>query len=131
MGQPRTCLHALLNMLQQGVDSGPGPQCLHDTPRLAELAYQLVYKLCAVRDTSAPTLRYLRTTYDFLFQQLRHLPFDQTDYSEWILLGCAGSHTSVQAHTHEAWFLKLCLSCSHVHRVLTRMFCVCMYVCVI
>ena len=85
MGQPRTCLHALLNMLQQGVDTGSGPQCLHDTPCLAELGYQLVYKLCAVHDTSAPTLRYLRTTYDFLYQQLRHLPFDQTDYSEWIL----------------------------------------------
>ena len=85
MGQPRTCLHALLNMLQQGVDTGSGPQCLHNTPCLAELGYQLVYKLCAVHDTSAPTLRYLRTTYDFLYQQLRHLPFDQADYSEWIL----------------------------------------------
>ena len=83
MGQPRTCLHALLNMLQQGVDSASGPRCLHDTPRLAELAYHLVYMLCMARDTSAPTLRYLRSTYDFLFQQLQHLPYEQANYSEY------------------------------------------------
>ncbi|KAK7106896.1 nuclear pore complex protein Nup205-like [Littorina saxatilis] len=93
MGQSRTCLHAVLNILQQGVDSGAGPRCLHDTPRLAELAYQLIYKLCAIRDTSAPTLRYLRTTYDFLFQQLRHLPFEEADYRSSVV-------------PHQSWLLK-------------------------
>ncbi|KAL8613661.1 hypothetical protein ACOMHN_029753 [Nucella lapillus] len=93
LGQSRTCLHALLSLLQQGVDTGGGPQCLHTTPCLAELAYQLVYQLCAVRDTSAPTLRYLRTTYDFLFQQLRHLPLEQSDYR-------------VSVAPHQSWLLK-------------------------
>ena len=118
LGQPRTCLHALLNILQQGVDSGSGPQCLHNTPRLAELAYQLVYKLCALRDTSPPTLRYLRTTYDFLFQQLRHLPFDQMDYSEFNLWQCLTLSCSRTKTCFHVIFEKK-HSCGHWIRRLT------------
>lgn len=88
MESPRTCLHAILSLLEQGVEGGHGPRCLHEMPCFAELAYQLIYKLCASRDTSAPTLRYLRTTHDFLYQQLRHLPFIQSDYSEWSVTTC-------------------------------------------
>ena len=45
------------------------------TPKLAELCYKLIYKMSANRDTSTPILRYLRTTRDFLFRPLSHLPF--------------------------------------------------------
>ncbi|XP_025098310.1 nuclear pore complex protein Nup205-like isoform X3 [Pomacea canaliculata] len=93
MESPRTCLHAILSLLEQGVEGGHGPRCLHEMPCFAELAYQLIYKLCASRDTSAPTLRYLRTTHDFLYQQLRHLPFIQSDYKVSII-------------PHQSWLLK-------------------------
>jgi nuclear pore complex protein Nup205 len=80
LGAARTCLHSLLVVLDRGVGTRTGPRALRDTPRLAELSYQLVYKLCANKETSAPTLRYLRTTHDFLFRQLQHLPFKAEDY---------------------------------------------------
>nr|KAG5691714.1 hypothetical protein BaRGS_010217 [Batillaria attramentaria] len=85
--QPPNLAHWLLGFqIQKSISKtslqDPGPRCLQDTPRLAELAYHLIYQLCANRDTSAPTLRYLRTTHDFLFQQLRHLPFDKQEYSK-------------------------------------------------
>lgn len=36
---------------------------------------QVIYQLCACPDTSGPTMRYLRTSQDFLFSHLQHLPF--------------------------------------------------------
>uniref|UniRef100_A0A8C9L7F6 Nucleoporin 205 n=1 Tax=Pavo cristatus TaxID=9049 RepID=A0A8C9L7F6_PAVCR len=36
---------------------------------------QVIYQLCACSDTSGPTMRYLRTSQDFLFTQLQYLPF--------------------------------------------------------
>jgi len=39
------------------------------------LPYQVIYQLCACPDTSGPTMRYLRTSQDFLFSHLQHLPF--------------------------------------------------------
>ncbi|CAH1799487.1 unnamed protein product [Owenia fusiformis] len=74
-GTPKTCLHAILDLLGQGLDNKTGPTCLIDTPKLAELAYHTVYELCANRDVSSATLRYLRTTHDFLYKQLLHMPF--------------------------------------------------------
>uniref|UniRef100_A0AAQ6ABG4 Nucleoporin 205 n=1 Tax=Amphiprion ocellaris TaxID=80972 RepID=A0AAQ6ABG4_AMPOC len=35
----------------------------------------VIYQLCACPDTSGPTMRYLRTSQDFLFSHLQHLPF--------------------------------------------------------
>ncbi|MEQ2164734.1 hypothetical protein GOODEAATRI_009837, partial [Goodea atripinnis] len=35
----------------------------------------VIYQLCASPDTSGPTMRYLRTSQDFLFSHLQHLPF--------------------------------------------------------
>ncbi|GFN90053.1 nuclear pore complex protein nup205-like [Plakobranchus ocellatus] len=80
MGSPKTCLHSVLAMLERGLGSREGPASLMDRPQLAELGYRLVYALAANRDTSAPTLRYLRTTHDFLFRQLQHLPLDSAKY---------------------------------------------------
>ncbi|ESP04618.1 hypothetical protein LOTGIDRAFT_237278 [Lottia gigantea] len=79
LGSPKTCLHSILTLLNNGVGSRTGPTCLQHTPRLAELAYHLIYVLCANKDTTAPTLRYLRTAHDFLYRQLQHLPFKSTD----------------------------------------------------
>lgn len=81
LGAPKTCLHAVLSLLEKGVGTHSGPTCLRDTPRLSELAYKLIYLLAANRETSTPTLRYLRTTRDFLYRQLQHLPFTQQFYS--------------------------------------------------
>lgn len=62
-------------MLNRGVDTHHGPFCVTETPKFAELAYQLIYSLCANKDTATPTLRYLRTSHDFLYRHLQHLPF--------------------------------------------------------
>ena len=75
LGASKTCLHAVLDMLNRGVDTHHGPFCVTETPKFAELAYQLIYSLCANKDTATPTLRYLRTSHDFLYRHLQHLPF--------------------------------------------------------
>ncbi|CAI9734078.1 pore complex Nup205 [Octopus vulgaris] len=75
LGCPRTCLHSLITILNRGVGSRTGPRCLTFTPQLAELAYHLLYVLCANKETSPPTMRYLRTVHDFFYRQLKHLPF--------------------------------------------------------
>ncbi|KFQ27551.1 Nuclear pore complex protein Nup205, partial [Mesitornis unicolor] len=75
LGCPRTCLHAILNILEKGTETRNGPTAVQESPHLAELCYQVIYQLCACSDTSGPTMRYLRTSQDFLFTQLRYLPF--------------------------------------------------------
>nr|XP_006125927.1 nuclear pore complex protein Nup205 [Pelodiscus sinensis] len=75
LGCPRTCLHAILNILEKGTETRTGPAAVQESPHLAELCYQVIYKLCACSDTSGPTMRYLRTSQDFLFSQMQHLPF--------------------------------------------------------
>ncbi|BFZ24882.1 hypothetical protein BsWGS_27921 [Bradybaena similaris] len=89
----KTCLHSILSLLERGLGSREGPSCLHSQPKLAELGFHLIYALCANKDTSPPTLRYLRTTHDFLYQQLQHLPLDNRKY---------GNDVS----DHQAWILK-------------------------
>ncbi|KAK2179080.1 hypothetical protein NP493_515g00009 [Ridgeia piscesae] len=78
----RTCLHSLLCILGKGLESRHGPSCLYQTPRLAQLTYHMIYKLCANPDASSPTLRYLRTAQDFLYRQLQHIPFQLPDSAE-------------------------------------------------
>ncbi|XP_052008262.1 nuclear pore complex protein Nup205 isoform X2 [Xyrauchen texanus] len=75
LGCPRSCLHAILSLLQRGSESRSGPVLTKQAPHLAELCYQVIYQLCACPDTSGPTMRYLRTSQDFLFSHLQHLPF--------------------------------------------------------
>lgn len=60
---PYTCLHAVLEILFRG--NGEGLTVTR------ELCQRLVYTACANSDTSLPTLRYLRTSHDFLFRHLR------------------------------------------------------------
>uniref|UniRef100_A0A4W2EDV0 Nucleoporin 205 n=1 Tax=Bos indicus x Bos taurus TaxID=30522 RepID=A0A4W2EDV0_BOBOX len=80
LGCPRTCLHAILNILEKGTEGRTGPLAVKESPQLAELCYQVIYQLCACSDTSGPTMRYLRTSQDFLFSQLQHLPFSNKEY---------------------------------------------------
>ncbi|XP_064145752.1 nuclear pore complex protein Nup205 isoform X2 [Loxodonta africana] len=80
LGCPRTCLHAILNILEKGTEGRTGPVAVRESPQLAELCYQVIYQLCACSDTSGPTMRYLRTSQDFLFSQLQHLPFSNREY---------------------------------------------------
>ncbi|XP_067276306.1 nuclear pore complex protein Nup205 isoform X1 [Pseudorasbora parva] len=75
LGCPRSCLHAILSLLQRGSEWRSGPVLTKKAPQLAELCYQVIYQLCACPDTSGPTMRYLRTSQDFLFSHLQHLPF--------------------------------------------------------
>ncbi|XP_067090064.1 nuclear pore complex protein Nup205 isoform X1 [Osmerus mordax] len=75
LGCPRSCLHAILSLLQRGSEKRSGPVLTSQAPHLAELCYQVIYQLCACSDTSGPTMRYLRTSQDFLFSHLQHLPF--------------------------------------------------------
>uniref|UniRef100_UPI00398EB3E1 nuclear pore complex protein Nup205 isoform X2 n=1 Tax=Pristiophorus japonicus TaxID=55135 RepID=UPI00398EB3E1 len=80
LGCPRTCLHSILNILEKGTEGRNGPLAVKESPHLAELCYQVIYQLCAYSDTSGPTMRYLRTSQDFLFSQLQHLPFVVKDH---------------------------------------------------
>ncbi|KAF8773925.1 Nuclear pore complex protein Nup205 like protein [Argiope bruennichi] len=75
MGSKRTCLHAILSFLDSGSYSNTCPSNVYNAPRSAEFAYQLIYVLCTNNDTSGSTLRYLRSTHDFLFRHLQFLPF--------------------------------------------------------
>uniref|UniRef100_A0A8D0CKF9 Nucleoporin 205 n=1 Tax=Scleropages formosus TaxID=113540 RepID=A0A8D0CKF9_SCLFO len=75
LGCPRSCLHAILSLLQRGSERRSGPVLTRQSPHLAELCYQVIYLLCACSDTSGPTMRYLRTSQDFLYSHLQHLPF--------------------------------------------------------
>ena len=88
LDSPKTCLHSILAILEQGLGTREGPTCLIDRPRLAEMCYHLVHALSANKDTSPPTLRYLRTTHDFLYKQLQHLPLDSGRYSKFSLSIC-------------------------------------------
>ncbi|XP_064417895.1 nuclear pore complex protein Nup205 isoform X2 [Latimeria chalumnae] len=80
LGCPRSCLHAVLNILEKGTEGRTGPVAVRESPHLAELCYQVIYQLCACSETSGPTMRYLRTSQGFLFSQLQHLPFIVSDH---------------------------------------------------
>ncbi|KAL7982496.1 hypothetical protein Chor_010094, partial [Crotalus horridus] len=93
LGCPRTCLHAILNILENGTGTRSDPTAVRESPHLAELCYQVIYQLCACSDTSGPTMRYLRTSQDFLFSQLQHLPF------------CVKEH-EIPALNQMSWLMK-------------------------
>ncbi|XP_039625995.1 nuclear pore complex protein Nup205 isoform X3 [Polypterus senegalus] len=79
LGCPRSCLHAILNLVERGTEKRYSPLLVLEAPHLAELCYQVIYQLCACSETSGPTMRYLRTSHDFLFSQLQYLPFLNPD----------------------------------------------------
>lgn len=79
LGCPRTCLHSIITVLSRGVDARSGLTCLYYTPKLAELAYHMIYVLCSNQHTYGPTLRYLRM-HDFFHRQAQHLPFQPKSF---------------------------------------------------
>jgi len=70
----RTCLHSLMSILTCSAD-GRAPPCVQNNPTLAQLCYNLIYKLCKNPDTSSSVLRYLRSSYEFFTKHVKCLPF--------------------------------------------------------
>ncbi|XP_042900797.1 nuclear pore complex protein Nup205 isoform X2 [Parasteatoda tepidariorum] len=117
MGSKRTCFHAVLSFLDCGSYSNAYPSNIQKAPLATELAYQLIYVLCTNSDTSGPTLRYLRSTHDFMYRHLQFLPFKCTGSSSekilrqqsWLLRSLAVELRVISAH-HQR---------SHVQRLLS------------
>ena len=74
LGTPRSCLHSIVHILSQGLDTPRGSSAIEGTPRLAELCFQLIHALCQNKETSEATIRYLRTSHDYFYSHLVHLP---------------------------------------------------------
>lgn len=66
-------------------------------------ALKVIYQLCACADTSGPTMRYLRTSQDFLYSHLKHLPFA-------IAGSCLSSLVTLNFFTHQMFSLSNLLS---------------------
>lgn len=45
LGCPRSCLHAILSLLQRGTEKRSGPVLTKQAPHLAELCYQVLFIL--------------------------------------------------------------------------------------
>ncbi|GJJ07119.1 hypothetical protein Clacol_001319 [Clathrus columnatus] len=77
----QTCLHAILELLNNGITRTPDGNTTHGVPTfllsypsLAERCYRLIHQLCEHRATSIVMMRYLRTREDFFPRQLTILP---------------------------------------------------------
>lgn len=108
LGAPRTCLHSILSLLEHSSDAG----CHYANPKLAELCYRVVYQLCASRQLSTSTLRYLRSNHDFFFTQLSRLPlnshllhYNELEQQEKVDQQVLNSSQLALVH-QQAWFLK-------------------------
>ncbi|KAI5710857.1 hypothetical protein M8J75_012010 [Diaphorina citri] len=106
LGSPRTCLHSIISLLGESLKarrSSDGPAFSPPPPAVIRLAYQLLYSLAAHTITSAPTLRFLRSSNDVLALHLAGLPFQS---------GGAGNGASIVSGTSSedlyqmAWLLK-------------------------
>lgn len=77
LGSPRTCLHSILSLVQHGQqDTGNQSGCHYGNTKVAEFCYKVIYLMCASRDLSTPTLRYLRNNHEYFFSQLVNLPLN-------------------------------------------------------
>uniref|UniRef100_A0A671U854 Nucleoporin 205 n=1 Tax=Sparus aurata TaxID=8175 RepID=A0A671U854_SPAAU len=102
LGCSRSCLHAILSLLQRGTEKRSGPVLTQQAPHLAELCYQVIYQLCACPETSGPTMRYLRTSQDFLFSHLQHLPFilsSETEQKLGVVLNTSDGESGMEEET--------------------------------
>uniref|UniRef100_A0A8D8S5Z8 Nuclear pore complex protein Nup205 n=1 Tax=Cacopsylla melanoneura TaxID=428564 RepID=A0A8D8S5Z8_9HEMI len=75
LGSPRTCLHSIISLLGESLKARQEPTLAPPSPTVTRLCYQLLYSLAAHTATSAPTLRYLRSSNDVLHLHLSGLPF--------------------------------------------------------
>lgn len=105
--QPRTCLHALLVILEKNIlPAGHSPGA---NLRSTELAYKLLYQLCSHPNVSDIMLRFLRSS-NFLGRQVAALPFapgkfewSQLSQMSWLLKSVAvevkiSSDKGLQSH---------------------------------
>ena len=76
LGSPRTCLHSILSLVEHGQDARNPTGCHYTNTKVAEFCYKVLYLMCASRDLSTPTLRYLRNNHEYFFSQLVHLPLN-------------------------------------------------------
>ena len=76
LGSPRTCLHSILSLVEHGQDARNPTGCHYSNTKVAEFCYKVLYLMCASRDLSIPTLRYLRNNHEYFFSQLVHLPLN-------------------------------------------------------
>uniref|UniRef100_UPI00358F7403 nuclear pore complex protein Nup205 isoform X2 n=1 Tax=Myxine glutinosa TaxID=7769 RepID=UPI00358F7403 len=83
---PKTCLHSIIAILSSDSDQHSTTVGIGSKLHIIELCYQVIYQLCTNPDTSGPTMRYLRTGKDFLYQQLQHLPFQSTEGNSVLVL---------------------------------------------
>lgn len=74
-GFPRTCLHSILGLLNTSLRSRTNMTTPVVNHSLVELSYRLIYALAGNIRTSEPTLRFLRSSGDFLQRHLAALPF--------------------------------------------------------
>lgn len=98
---PKTCLHSIISLLNRDIDSPSGPSCISETPKLAELMYQLIYFLCAHSETGTPCQRYLRTSHDFFVSHASKLPFVRPS-----LLEDGDEELFVLLSNQQSWLLK-------------------------
>ena len=91
--QPRTCLHALLGILENNITVDGHSSGVN--LRAIELAYKLLYQLCSHPNLSDVMLRFLRSS-NFLGRQVAALPFapDKCEFSQlsqmsWLLKSVA------------------------------------------
>ena len=101
LGTPRTCLHSIVDILSQGLATPRGSAAIENTPRLAGLCFQLIYALCENKETSEATIRYLRTSHDYFYSHLVHLPLKVQAYSS----EYAPTDTSCKLN-QQSWLLK-------------------------
>nr|CAD7201821.1 unnamed protein product [Timema douglasi] len=76
---PRTCLHSIINMLDNSIGARSGDLRHSFKPRVIEKAYRMLYSLSADTRTYEPVLRFLRSCNDFLVRHLACLPFSGTN----------------------------------------------------
>lgn len=88
MGAIRTPFHALLALLRPTSNKSFSPN-LVTCPHLCEKAFHLIYMLSSDNQTYEPTLRYLRSSEDFLSCQLAVLPLPEEVESVQIIKGMA------------------------------------------
>eukprot|EP00794_Sanderia_malayensis_P012769 gene12769-14080_t len=98
---PKNCFHSIIGLLNRDVDCPRGPACIAETPKLAELMYQLVYFLCAHPETGAPSQRYLRANHDFFVSHGSRLPFTARGDFE-----STNSEMFITLSNQQSWLLK-------------------------
>lgn len=87
LGFPLTCLHAVMSLLSASLRTHTDITSPPIHPRLTELCYRVIYSLAANVRTSEPTLRFLRSSGDFIQRHLSVLPFKTSNKGPYQIIG--------------------------------------------